>query len=1125
MNDVKMFPSSNNPQQGGDLESRLRGLILNNAHPNTISVAEMQTSISASVPPHMITASPAEQQQYLMNRAHQLPQSNLAGNILGARAEVSQEYNTPVKPQHEPKGVSDVPDPSPQPARKRLNQAQRRQMSSQLSIPVDLRPQQSSQSGRGYTPSPGSTQQGWGSPGFNNQYGQRNPPQPQRAPRFPNQGPTAHYSPRDPQTQGHQQTAINQSQPGPNLGFWRDQPTHGPNPVRQQYAGNRGDPGASYGRPSPQNRQLYQPGPYGRGQGRQFIPNPEEIANQSAHLVKLLQDRVPTVGIDSSEEADKEAFRAVIELACRDAISQFEQEELGNTKFDPASVELKCFGSMSSGFATRASDMDLALLTPLSKPPADTPESPIPRLLERKLLDLGYGARLLTRTRVPIIKLCQKPTQKLMSGLLEARAKWEDGFVEGLEEEEEEVADAEVEIGAECKASDSSEPTQNSKETRAEGSKPSPIKLPSSDLPLPRSVPHERQLAKLKQKENQSLADYYNSAKRLLRQVGGRDFSHGSPSLSAEESDLLNDVCRAFISGLSSETLATRLRCYKSISPLFDLSPSPIFRSLNGVWAQVEGERLAMAFENRPLTEANTRREEECALLMAEWSLLQNKISGPVVLDPMVYNRELYVTAEKLKSFSSVQLVLLEQMQHEEPIYYQRRAQKILDDLKGNQESTSDTATPIVVSHYVAGIRNHQIREKIQNSSGYHTLNDVAIQHRMLQLAVDYEHALKKNMYEDKDRPTVEQYITFLRGSITEQKIEPALLANLRTLPDPTAISPNKPRDRYRDHLEFPKTDIGIQCDINFSANLALHNTLLLRCYSHSDPRVKQIILFIKHWAKVRGINVPYRGSLSSYGYVLMVLHYLVNIAQPFVCPNLQHLRRDPPAYLPPAEIEAQTTCQGRDVRFWRNETEIKALSAQGSLNHNNDSVGVLLRGFFEYFAQGGQMSTVQGRGFDWGREVLSLRSPGGIISKQEKGWTGAKTTYETTTVAAPLTPAHHLESGEGESPPALEGEEPKPTKHHVKTVEETKEIRHRYLFAIEDPFELDHNVARTVTHNGIVSIRDEFRRAWRLIRGFGKPYQTEEGLLDPVVSTENSGLQELLDLIHGVQQDKEGQV
>jgi hypothetical protein len=253
-----------------------------------------------------------------------------------------------------------------------------------------------------------------------------------------------------------------------------------------------------------------------------------------------------------------------------------------------------------------------------------------------------------------------------------------------------------------------------------------------------------------------------------------------------------------------------------------------------------------------------------------------------------------------------------------------------------------------------------------------------------------------------------------------------------------------------------------------------------------------------------------------------MVLHYLVNIAQPFVCPNLQAVNHNPPAYLPPAEIEARTVCKDRDIRFWRNEAEIKNLAERKMLNHNHDSVGVLLRGFFEYFAQNGQMSTVNNRGFDWGREVLSLRTMGGILTKQEKGWVGAKTVVETTTIAAPPTPptvTPHEANSNHEASAGDELPEFKTPKLQMKTMEETKEIRHRYLFSIEDPFELDHNVARTVTHNGIVSIRDEFRRAWRIIRGVGKPYEGHEGgLLDPVTSRDSTkgSLQELLNLIHG---------
>src|SRR5436305_13240351 len=112
--------------------------------------------------------------------------------------------------------------------------------------------------------------------------------------------------------------------------------------------------------------------------------------------------------------------------------------------------------------------------------------------------------------------------------------------------------------------------------------------------------------------------------------------------------------------------------------------------------------------------------------------------------------------------------------------------------------------------------------------------------------------------------------------------------------------------------------------------------------------------------------NSAYRGTLSSYGYVLMVLHFLINVAMPPVVPNLQHFWR------PPAP-ENEINCQGYDVRFWRDERAIKRSAEQGFLSRNRETVGSLLRGFFEYFSYEGNHVIM--RGFHWGTDVLSLRT------------------------------------------------------------------------------------------------------------------------------------------------------
>ncbi|KIW14457.1 hypothetical protein PV08_07241 [Exophiala spinifera] len=258
--------------------------------------------------------------------------------------------------------------------------------------------------------------------------------------------------------------------------------------------------------------------------------------------------------------------------------------------------------------------------------------------------------------------------------------------------------------------------------------------------------------------------------------------------------------------------------------------------------------------------------------------------------------------------------------------------------------------------------------------------------------------------------------------------------------------SSQKPAKRTNPKLEFVG-DCGIQCDVNFTNFVAEHNSRLLWTYAKLDPRVGEVGTFVKIWAKARDINTPYRGTLSSYGYILMVLHYLMNIASPPVLPNLQYLAKTEDSWYPDRKI---TLFEGFDVRFLRKPEEIQHLQETNS-KPNKESTPQLLRGFFRYYATR--------EGFFWTRDVISIRQPGGIVPKAQKGWTEAKW---------------------------VEGR--------------NTNVRLRYLLAIEDPFEIEHNVARTVGHHGLVSIRDEFRRAWNLLErvGFGEQIPVE-AFLEPV--------------------------
>lgn len=57
----------------------------------------------------------------------------------------------------------------------------------------------------------------------------------------------------------------------------------------------------------------------------------------------------------------------------------------------------------------------------------------------------------------------------------------------------------------------------------------------------------------------------------------------------------------------------------------------------------------------------------------------------------------------------------------------------------------------------------------------------------------------------------------------------------------------------------------GFSCDICINNLFAVANTKLLKDYAQIDGRLLQLASIVKHWAKLRGVNETYRGTLSSY--------------------------------------------------------------------------------------------------------------------------------------------------------------------------------------------------------------------------------------------------------------------
>ncbi|PFH59119.1 hypothetical protein XA68_12785 [Ophiocordyceps unilateralis] len=978
-----------------------------------------------------------------------------------------------------PPGLSTHHELSPKASKRRPNQAERRQMSSQLSIPIDPRPRQPSHQ---LNHSPGHTAPGNYAPG---NYASR-------------------FDQRQPQAAWHSSWAGNGY---PHFGnqFWNASSATAPVHYGHREMNNRTQ---FHSNQQAAQRSLYDPGSLHTQ--RRYYPITENFTSQARFLNKLCYQVVSQSEIGMPEIEGKEAFRRRIEAICRHVICRYEQEQQTKAvEFPALSIQLKCFGSLSSGFATKASDMDLGLLSPMSTLQPDAAESPIPRLLEKAFLDAGMGARLLGRARIPIIKLCELPPEPLRQSLVAERQKWESG--DGNEARE--VAGDEG-----GQKTPTRNPCVETSDHKASG-------MNLSSLAEANSEPGCHQL---QQGVDNSLSSYYALAKRVLRRTEGRDATISNYNEFTDlDWSILDGVCEAFVQGLSDSLLRERLTRYPSLS-FRPTGNMPSHRSLLGVYTQIEGEQLVQLWQAWKAKEALHSCQAQADQALSAWNDIQWRSNFGA--NPISYTRDLQLGLEKIKLVPSFQLFLLEQGQHEVPSQYYARAKAISASLRRGSSDSPSAVQQVLVDRYVSGIAQKDVRDilyKIVHShNGQIDFEAVGLWHKCLHLSRQLEEARAKETVSASQAVDLTDYISLLQSPPYKILTGPAeykfvipvlpeamdLVLRIRELHDLVTVS-TQPRDRYRDPLEFPTTGAGVQCDINFSAHLALHNTALLRCYSYTDVRVRPMVLFVKHWAKVRGINSGYRGTLSSYGYVLMVLHYLVNVAKPFVCPNLQQLAPPPPLNPSPAEFEATMSCQGYDVQFWRNEHEIMHLATTNQLNGNRESIGYLLRGFFEYYAHTGMMSSGVAKGFDWGRDVLSLRTQGGLLTKQEKRWTGAKTVLEHRGASTKSFSKAKQASDPSRGAASDNQDRSGPSKRGV----EVKEVRHRYLFAIEDPFELDHNVARTVTHNGIVSIRDEFRRAWRIIRTAEGECTQEDLLRDAKDAQEDENpFLKLMDDIHG---------
>merc|ERR1711935_757848 len=208
------------------------------------------------------------------------------------------------------------------------------------------------------------------------------------------------------------------------------------------------------------------------------------------------------------------------------------------------------------------------------------------------------------------------------------------------------------------------------------------------------------------------------------------------------------------------------------------------------------------------------------------------------------------------------------------------------------------------------------------------------------------------------------------------------------------------------------EADPLMECDLSMHNPLAVLNTSLLRSYAEINPVSRVMASVIKRWAKARDINNPARHTLSSYGYILMLLHFLTyhqrsgdglispmgnatrNIQVLPLLPNLRWMDSSwpkSPLGTPYTEFRAppkQPLQHPREENvkvnsyFYRLD-QAKLKNLQQRFPGQDLSLAILLASFFRYYAYE----------FDYKRHVVSFNSTNvhGIVEREVKaeldGW------------------------------------------------------------------------------------------------------------------------------------------
>ncbi|CAL6019237.1 DNA_polymerase sigma [Hexamita inflata] len=246
-----------------------------------------------------------------------------------------------------------------------------------------------------------------------------------------------------------------------------------------------------------------------------------------------------------------------------------------------------------------------------------------------------------------------------------------------------------------------------------------------------------------------------------------------------------------------------------------------------------------------------------------------------------------------------------------------------------------------------------------------------------------------------------------------------------------------------------PQNIVLFSVDMCLNNLLPVQNTALIGEYCQCASIMPQMVLFLKEWLNKRDLSQKTDPSnINSYMVILLVIFYL---QQTDDLPVLQAT--------PKIKLVQNYNCAFVQSRY-------------KSLQYSSDDLARHILGFFQFY----------GYIFNFDTSVVSIRT-GRSQNRLEKNWFGQRGDF------APQFKEHcHYVTGYSSSCSLTEkqAQEMLPQFYNV--------IAHPYqvipnmvnqncFFCVEDPFELNVNVARTVDFQQLKLLKIEFKRAFSVLR------------------------------------------